>query len=58
MNEIDANQEKLDKLAKHLPELEIAEKKLQEAIEFVNAIGEKWERRLAQKQATNQHHHR
>jgi hypothetical protein len=54
VKQIDWNQKKLDKLAEHLEELEIAEQKLQEAMEFINAIGEKWERRLAEKRAREQ----
>jgi hypothetical protein len=35
-------------------ELEIAEKQIQELMKLVDAIGEKWERRLAEKRATQQ----
>ncbi|WP_181280542.1 hypothetical protein [Aphanothece hegewaldii] len=43
MQNIQSSQEKLDKLTQHLPQLEIAEKKLEEAIKKVNIIGEKWQ---------------
>lgn len=37
------NQEKLSKLIQNLPQLEIAEKQLEKAIEHVKSIGEKWQ---------------
>jgi hypothetical protein len=41
-------------LTKHLSELEIAEQKLKEAIEFVNEREKKWKQRLVEKLALQQ----
>lgn len=51
MHQIYQNETQLAKLTEYLPELEKAEQQLQEAIDFVNYLGKKWENRLAKKQA-------
>jgi hypothetical protein len=51
MHQLHQNETKLAKLTEYLPELEKAEQQLQEAIDFVNHLGDKWENRLAKKQA-------
>jgi hypothetical protein len=51
MPQVHHNETKLAKLIEYLPEIEKAKRQLQEAIDFVNSLGEKWENRLAKKQA-------
>lgn len=51
MPQVHHNETKLTKLTEYISELEKAELQLQEAIDFVNFLDEKWENRLAKKQA-------
>lgn len=52
MKQLDWNQKKLDELSEHLSELELAEKKLQEAIKFVSSIGKRATKSLKEEQGT------
>lgn len=57
MNRTNWNEEKIAQLINQLPELEIAEQKLKEAIEFVTKREKKQGHHLAEKQAIQLKHH-
>lgn len=50
MNQTNWNEEKIAQLTKKIPELEIAEQKLKEAIDFITDMDKKREHYLVKKQ--------